>query len=148
MPTLHITRGLPGSGKTTFARQWVAHAPHSRARVNRDDLRMMMYGTPVGLTQEQEDQVTTASQTVVSNFLALGMDVIADDTNLDPLHLAQWHVVADQHYAGMEVHEIATPVEECVARDATRERVVGADVIRRLAQEFMPDGTYLTEEPA
>lgn len=107
---------------------------------------MMMYGTPVGLTQEQEDQVTTASQTVVSNFLALGMDVIADDTNLDPLHLAQWHVVADQHYAGMEVHDMTTPVEECVARDTTRQHAVGADVIRNLATMFMPHGTYLTED--
>ena len=49
MTTLTILRGLPGSGKTTRARELVADDPRC-ARVNRDDLRMMMFGAKVNLT--------------------------------------------------------------------------------------------------
>ena len=36
---LFITRGVPASGKSTFAMRWVAEKPDSRSRVNRDDIR-------------------------------------------------------------------------------------------------------------
>ena len=56
MPTLHITRGLPASGKSTWAREWVAEDPASRAEVNRDQLRLMMHGGFVNA----EMQITAA----------------------------------------------------------------------------------------
>jgi hypothetical protein len=49
---LIITRGLPGSGKTTWARQQVRFV-----RVNRDDLREMLHGGMLG-TGWAEVQVT------------------------------------------------------------------------------------------
>ena len=51
---LIITRGLPASGKTTFARKlqpWVV-------RVNRDDLRRMLHGEPAVHRPWAEGQVT------------------------------------------------------------------------------------------
>ena len=60
MTTLTILRGLPGSGKTTRARELVADDPRC-ARVNRDDLRMMMFGAKVNLTPAQERAVTLAA---------------------------------------------------------------------------------------
>jgi len=41
MATLIVTRGLPGSGKTTAATAWVAEEPLRRARVERDEIRSM-----------------------------------------------------------------------------------------------------------
>jgi predicted kinase len=40
MTRLLLTRGLPASGKTTFARKLQPRV----ARVNRDDLRLMLHG--------------------------------------------------------------------------------------------------------
>ncbi|WP_397517910.1 AAA family ATPase [Rhodococcus opacus] len=34
-----LTRGLPGSGKSSLARLWVQQDPEGRVRINRDDLR-------------------------------------------------------------------------------------------------------------
>lgn len=45
MAKLIITRDLPASGKTTWARSWVAEDPIHRTRVNRDDIRAM-FGVP------------------------------------------------------------------------------------------------------
>ena len=37
-----LARGIPGSGKSTWARAWVAESPETRIRINYDDLRNMM----------------------------------------------------------------------------------------------------------
>ena len=37
--TVVITRGLPASGKTTFARQWVSEDKENRVRVEKDEIR-------------------------------------------------------------------------------------------------------------
>lgn len=44
-PELHITSGLPASGKTTWATSWREVDPERRARVNRDEIRFMSLGT-------------------------------------------------------------------------------------------------------
>jgi len=41
---LLVLVGSPGSGEPTRAREWVDADPAHRARVARDDLRMMMHG--------------------------------------------------------------------------------------------------------
>src|SRR5262245_49221920 len=76
MATLTITRGLPGSGKTTWAK-----AQPRAVRVNRDELRKMLHG---GWTGESwaERHVTAAQRAAVEALLRNGVDVICDDTNL------------------------------------------------------------------
>jgi predicted kinase len=76
MTTLTITRGLPGSGKTTWARQQVG-----AVRVNRDDLRRMLHGRHLGYARA-EAQVTVAHRALVAALLEAGVNVICDDTNL------------------------------------------------------------------
>ena len=67
MPTLTITRGLPGSGKTTWAKQQDGHV-----RVNRDELRRMLHGGPLH-TGWAEVQVTLAQQAQVDALLRAGL---------------------------------------------------------------------------
>ena len=76
MTTLTITRGLPGSGKTTWARQQAG-----AVRVNRDDLRRMLHGGLIGQGWA-EVQVTLASGRRSRPCCGPGVNVICDDTNL------------------------------------------------------------------
>lgn len=39
MSKIIVTRGLPASGKSTWAKAWVAADPANRVRVNRDAIR-------------------------------------------------------------------------------------------------------------
>ena len=42
MPKIILCRGIQGSGKTTFAKQWVLEDPEHRVRFNNDDIRNML----------------------------------------------------------------------------------------------------------
>lgn len=142
MPTLTITRGLPASGKTTWAKN---HAIDTGAsRVNRDDLRRMMFGKAQGLSWEQEKSVTVASRTTARAILAEGREVVADDMNLRPRYVREWANLAREVGAELVVHEMPIDVDTCRLRDRLRRpRDVGDDVIRGLAQKYVRGGTYL-----
>src|SRR5439155_15230103 len=129
MPTLTITRGLPGSGKTTWAKQQGGHV-----RVNRDELRRMLHGGALH-TGWAEVQVTLAQRAQVEALLRAGLNVICDDTNLRARVVRELAELGRQAGASVVVRDFTqVPVEVCIARDALRpepERV-GGDVIRAM----------------
>src|SRR2546429_1425033 len=112
MPTLTITRGLPGSGKTTWAKQQGGHV-----RVNRDELRWMLHGGPLH-TGWAEVQVTLAQRATVESLLRNGINVICDDTNLRTRTFRELAELGQLCGARVVVHDFTdVPVDECVARD-------------------------------
>ncbi|GAB2573817.1 hypothetical protein Aab01nite_20490 [Paractinoplanes abujensis] len=130
MTRLLITRGLPASGKTTFARTLQPHV----VRVNRDDLRRMLHGRRL-YTDRAEAEVSLAQRAAVDALLGRGVSVIVDDTNLRDDAVRRWAATAARHGAGFEVHDFTdVPLEECIRRDAGRDEDdrVGADGIRRM----------------
>lgn len=42
MNKIIICRGIPASGKSTWAKQWVLEDPEHRIRINQDDIRNML----------------------------------------------------------------------------------------------------------
>lgn len=139
MSTLTITRGLPASGKTTWAKSWVAVDPAGRARINRDDFRAMMFDRP-DYTWPQEAAVTEATRAAVRALLAAGRDVVADDMNLRPRYVREWARFAAANGAGFEVVEFPLSVDDSVIRDAARPRPVGEATIRKMGQRYLVKG--------
>ncbi|MEU7755282.1 AAA family ATPase [Micromonospora sp. NPDC049101] len=135
MTRLIATRGLPASGKTTFART----LQPSVLRVNRDDLRRMLHGERL-FTQWAEAQVTVVQRAQVEALLRARADVCVDDTNLRGRTLRGWADLAARHGAIFEVHDFTdVPLDECLRRDAARAPAdqVGADAIRRLHERYL-----------
>ena len=135
MTRLLITRGLPASGKTTFARKLQPDV----VRVNRDDLRQMLHGRRL-FTQRAEAQVTQAQRAAVEALLRAHGSVIVDDTNLRAKTVREWAEMAARFEASFEVHDFTdVPVDECVRRDADRpeEVRVGEDAIRRMHDRYL-----------
>lgn len=137
MSKLIITRGLPGSGKTTWAKDFIAWEPKFRKRVNRDDLRAMLHG---GFDRELENQVTKVQHGLVADQLRAGNTVVVDDTNLRLRVARDFHKLAVSAGATFEVNDsfLSVPVEECIRRDALRDPVtrVGAAVINRMHTQY------------
>jgi len=127
---LIITRGIPGAGKSTWARAWVADDPEKRVRVNRDDLRFMLFGKYYGVN---ELAVTAVEVAAINAALRGGQSVVVDATHLHPGSVPKMRRVADRHGATLVVKDFEIDVAEAIRRDAARSRSVGADVIRMMA---------------
>ncbi len=146
--TLHICRGLPASGKTTWARSEVDRVaaecgPGHLVRINRDDLRRGMLESTYGAPQPGgERAVTAARDAAVDASLAAGISVICDDTNLRAKYLRSLMVLAERAGATVAFEDFPTCVDECVRRDSLRSGVehVGEDVIREIARRYVPKG--------
>lgn len=135
MTRLIITRGLPASGKTTFARK----LQPSVVRVNRDELRRMLHGIRL-FTQWAEAQVTAAQRAQVEALLRMRADVCVDDTNLRSRTVRDWAGLAARFGASFEVHDFTdVPLEECIRRDIDRpeEDRVGEQTIRRQYDRYL-----------
>lgn len=132
---LYITRGVPGSGKSTFAREWVEENPSRRVRVNRDDIRFMLFGKYWGV---DEKAVTRVQDTLLRSALADGKEVILDNTNLQSKNVVDVLKIAAER-PGVFVEFVDFPIscKEAVARDAARDRTVGEDVIRSFYDRFL-----------
>jgi predicted kinase len=137
---LLILRGLQGSGKTTFAHQWVAEDPDWRFRVNRDDTRKAGYNMLFGLSHHMEENVSLSEVAQVEKLLAAGLSVVVDATNLKAKSVKEWYRVADRLSVPVRVQDVEAPLEVCIERDKNREKKVGEDVIRHYNDRFFNKG--------
>jgi predicted kinase len=144
MPTLTITRGLPASGKSMWAREHLRTVALRAARINRDDLRRTMHDGFSGAGWA-ERQVTIAQHAAITALLRAGVDVVCDDTNLRTRVVRDLVDLADDCHAEFVVQDFTdVPVAVCVERDRLRDPAdrVGEQVIRDMHQR------YLAERPS
>jgi len=137
---LVVLRGLQGSGKTTFAHKWVAEDPDWRIRVNRDDLRKQSYNKLWGLSTHMEGTISLVEVAAATAALNAGLSVIIDATNLRARTVRDWYDVANKLGVKVRVHDIDTPLEECIVNDQNREKKVGEDVIRSYNDRYFNKG--------
>ena len=123
MSTLHLTVGLPGSGKSTWARRWVQTqllAGNFAARVSRDSLRDALHAGCYD-PAVTESAVTVVQLAAVDALLAAGWDVVVDDTNLRSNRRDALEERARNAGHTVELHDFThVPLDECIRRDAGR----------------------------
>lgn len=142
MTKLILTRGLPASGKSTWAKQWILEDHGRRVRLNRDDLRQSFFVTP-SYKNEQETVVTLSEKETARRALKLGYDVVVDATNLRPAYCREWRRLAVGNGAEFEIVEFPVDLQEAIVRDSRREATVGADVITKMYQRYLHKGRFL-----
>lgn len=144
MKKVILMRGLPGSGKSTYAKQLLEQAPNTYKRINRDDLRMMFDN---GYTSNGNEKfVKKVRDILIVKALEEGKNVIVDDTNLSERNFTRISQLVGEFNkqnndtVSVEVKEFDTPLNECIERDAKRDKPVGEKVIREMHRQFFDDG--------
>ena len=132
-PTLEVLQGLPGSGKTTHAKKLVQQG--NWVRVNKDDLRAMMDESVH--SKANEKRVIRTRNTIVIDALANGKNVVVDDTNLASTHVKDLSALAENFDANFHITFFDTPVEECIRRNAKREKPVPESVIWDMYNKYL-----------
>ena len=135
MSKLIICRGLPASGKSTWAKQWVLEDPEHRIRVNQDDIRLMLgkYWVP-----SREPLVQHIQEEALIEALTKGYDIVIDNTNLNKKVLDGF----DRLIKTFKDYEIEykdffdTPLSVCIERDKNRDLQVTEKVIRSFYNNY------------
>lgn len=137
---LILVQGISGSGKTTWAKQWVEEDPIHRLRLNYDDLRCMLgkYWVP-----EREPLVLAIFTSALVDAMNNGYDIVIDNmSNLNPKHQQEYEETIKRHNPNskfkyeIEYKLIDTPVEVCIERDSKRAIPIGEKVIRQQWRKY------------
>lgn len=133
---LIMTKGLPGSGKSTWAREQVKKGNYTVQRINKDELREMIDVGKHG--KHTEKHIIHYRDAFINIALAAGKTVIVDDTNFAPVHQARLAEIAKEHNVPLIVQSfLDVPVEECIKRDLRRDKSVGKDVIMKMYNQYL-----------
>lgn len=134
---LILCRGIQGSGKTVWAKQWAQEDPENRIRFNNDDVRNMFgqYWVP-----SREKMVTSFKSEFSKNAMANGYNIVVDNMNLNPKEIAWWSKEIEKNQGNykykLEFKDFFIPVEECILRDAMRSNPVGEKVIKETWKRY------------
>ncbi len=141
-------KGLPSSGKSTWAKEEVRKHPGRTKRINKDDLRAMLDSSKH--SKGNEAYVLQLRDHILLTSLDLGKNVIIDDTNFHPKHEERIRELVSGYNEGMygneplinnkvqvEVKFFDVSPEECIERDLKRPNSVGAKVIWNMYNEYL-----------
>lgn len=140
-----ICRGLPASGKTTWANNLVAWANNLASKdkkvvkvvkVEKDEIRKepaLFKGGVYSHRRGDEQIVLKERDKRIREALLNGLSVVSSDTNLTRKHINRMTQIANE--CGVEVEIVSfldTPLKDVIERDAQRDAPVGEQVIRRM----------------
>lgn len=142
---LLMLRGLPASGKSTWAKELVCKDGNWK-RINKDDLRAQLHDGKWSHGLEQD--IIDARNALVVAFLAKGKNVVVDDTNYHPKHENVLRGIAAEHGAEFEIKDFEVDLDTAIERDAKRPNSVGEKTIKRMYYDYVYNKPYLNKRSA
>ena len=147
-PFLFITRGLPGSGKSTWADNTI-RVLKNVVKVERDEIRQQLFKSYWTGKQEDEELVTRIQDAAVRNYLTNGVNVIVSDTHLPDRSVKKWIKLAAELGVNFGVQDFRdVPLDKVLEQNENRKwraKYVDPDVIRDKYNRFIK-GRDLTKE--
>ena len=143
MKRIILTRGIPASGKSIWAKQEVLKDPEHSIRINRDDLRNMSgkYWVPA-----REKYILSCRNLLLNTAIYMNFNtIIIDDMNLNPKDIDYIikavdkfnKVLKSKNQYKIEFKDFTNvPLNVCLERDSKRENPIGENVIRGIFNKY------------
>lgn len=129
--TVVLAIGLPGSGKSSWFKR------HNITPLSSDLLRSLLFDDPT--EQRFQDLVFSNLRSMLkARLIARRPMNYVDATNLTSHDRHGWIKLAKDYGYDVQAVFFDVPLEVCLDRNQKRERVVGEDVMRRMAAKLKP----------
>ena len=138
-----MTLGLPGSGKSFWAENFILTAEkESWYNSNRDNLRFEMF-SKYDISPQQEKRVTAEQEARINKSIDEGKSIIISDTNLNLKTQTRFELLAKKRKIQLEHKSfLDIPLETCIKQDLKRSRSVGKDVIMNMHIKYIRPNLY------
>lgn len=134
-------QGIPGSGKSTWARNFIKNNSKNWVIVNRDSIRDMLgnYWVP-----SREKLVDKIEEFNICMALTSGYNVIIDATNLNKSTITKWETLVERYNTEplpkinieLEFKEFKVSVQNAIFRDWKRGLLGGRKVGKKVIKDF------------
>jgi len=136
MNKIILTQGIQGSGKTTWAKAWVAEDPEHRIRINNDDITSM-WGQPFG-TPGLYERLRMFRQLMITRAIQDNLDIVVDNMNLSTSSLKEVQEIVKNFDYVIEYKDFTkVPLEVCIERDSKRPNPIGEKIIRETYNKYI-----------
>lgn len=131
-----MTKGIPASGKSTWAKEEMHRNPNRYKRVNKDILRAMLDGERWSPAQERF--MLDIRDYAVQRSLVRDFDVIVDDTNFSDKHWESMCRIAKRVGDVMVVEKyFECDLQEALKRNEARDEKVPEQVILEMHRKYV-----------
>ena len=144
MNKIILTQGIQGSGKTTWAKAWVAEDPEHRIRINNDDITSM-WGQPFG-TPGLYERLKMFRMLMINQAMVEGLDIVIDNMNLSNSSIKEIEKIVEEYNRDLnfipeykiEYKDFTkVPLEVCIERDSKRPNPIGEKIIRDTYNKYI-----------
>jgi len=138
-----ILIGIPASGKTTWANNWVNEDPSHRVRISISDLKKTL-NSDNSVSSEIAGHL---GYQLLQESVKKDLNIVIDDQNLDDAIIKLWYQALqssgkeDQYTITKKVFH--TSVDECIFRDKLRTDSIGEKEIRKTFRRYKDKLTLL-----
>ena len=147
MNKIILTQGIQGSGKTTWAKAWVAEDPKHRIRINNDDITSI-WGQPFG-TPGLYERLKYFRRLMICRAMNENLDIVIDNMNLSNSSLKEIKEMVNEYneynlpdlnlddYVIEYKDFTKVPLEVCIERDSKRPNPIGEKIIRDTYNKYI-----------
>ena len=136
MNKIILTQGIQSSGKTTWAKAWVAEDPKHRIRINNDDITSM-WGQPFG-TPGLYERLKDTRVYMINQAISEGLDIVIDNMNLSNSSLKEIQTITEYNDYVIEYKDFTkVPLEVCIERDSKRPNSIGEKIIKDTYNKYI-----------
>lgn len=147
MKKLLVLRGLPASGKSTYAVKWVNEDPEHRLRISQDSIRMMFgkYWLEDKVQLKKRESITNnINMELLKQCMFNQFDIVLDNMNLNTKTLSSiedYVSYFNMKFVDLKAYKIEykffkEPLNVLINRDSKRDKSIGADVITNLYNKY------------